>query len=55
MTSLSVYQGARNGDKTNSEAQFQGRVVENAFVDQFEIEQRDQTNKRFKLIYVRNK
>ena len=35
-----LYSGARNGDPHNSEAQFQGRVVENAWVDQNEIKQR---------------
>lgn len=40
MNSSSLYRGARNGDSSNSEAQFQGRVVENAWVFQQELENR---------------
>lgn len=37
MLPASLYRGPRNGDSSNSEAQFQGRVVENAWVNQHEI------------------
>lgn len=40
MNPAGLYNGPRNGNMNNSEAQFQGRVVENAWVDQNEIQQR---------------
>jgi hypothetical protein len=51
MSAPSVYAGARNGDRTNSEAQFQGRVVENAFIDQFEIQIRKDNMKNDAVIH----